>query len=117
MGGKTSGDTSTQKNTFLGNKLPENLIFVSKENHICSTIYAKPICTNQSDYITLFGKIRFSGNLLPKNVFFHVDVSPPSAYCCQVSKYHSITNAHASSSELQFLSNSLESDRKSAIAF
>ena len=27
MGGKTSGDPSTQKNIFLGNKLPENLIF------------------------------------------------------------------------------------------
>ena len=27
VGGKTSGDPSTQKNIFLGNKLPENLIF------------------------------------------------------------------------------------------
>ena len=27
MGGNTSGDTSTQKNIFNGNKLPENYIF------------------------------------------------------------------------------------------
>jgi len=38
-------------------------IFVSKENHICSTIYAKPICTNQSAYIPLSKKII---NILPK---------------------------------------------------
>ena len=50
-----------------------------------------------------YQKITFSGNLLPKNGFFRVDESPLlGAFCCQVRKDLSITDAHASSSELQF---------------
>ena len=52
--------------------------------------------------IWAYKKITFSGNLLPKNGFFCVDVSPLLyAFCCQVRKDPSITDAHVSSSELQ----------------
>ena len=50
----------------------------------------------------LFMEIRFSGNLLPKNMFFRVDVSPPMVLCgLKAGKAHSIDNAHVGISELQ----------------
>ena len=65
-------------------------------------------------------RVIFNYNLLKgitNTIFPPVEVSPLVAFCRQVRKDPSITDAHASPSELQPLSNSLESDRESAIAF